>query len=167
MSGDPKLKPCPFCGGTDIRHHATLTYEIGRRVKCMSCHAEGPPARWDLKGDNARDTERRRRNAAFEAWNRRAIPEGYVLVPIEPTDDMLHAAQERLCEIRNVTSFDDGEQASLYRAMLSAVPQDQGGVPTPRPAPNHLLACKKYSEHGGECDCGADGAQDQGGENVG
>lgn len=72
--GDPVLKPCPFCGARDIRHHATRTFVIGRRFECMVCHAEGPPARWDLKGVDARDTDRLRMNEALSRWNRRADP---------------------------------------------------------------------------------------------
>lgn len=33
---DPKIKPCPFCGGApEVRHHAGDTYDI----KCAVCWA--------------------------------------------------------------------------------------------------------------------------------
>ncbi len=63
------MKPCPFCGSTDIVHHASTL--IGRRVSCKSCYAEGPPAPYALKGHSTNETDRLRRDAAYENWNRR------------------------------------------------------------------------------------------------
>jgi len=51
-----------------------------------------------------------------------SVPEGWKLVPVEPTDEMLGAAQERLCEIANFTNFDDYNQAEMFKAMLGASP---------------------------------------------
>jgi hypothetical protein len=43
------------------------------------------------------------------------------------TDEMLNAGQERLCEIRNTTHFDDEAQAEIFAAMLAALnPKDTG-----------------------------------------
>jgi hypothetical protein len=47
---------------------------------------------------------------------------GWKLVPITPTDEMLNAAQERLCMLRNVTHFDDYLEAARYTAMVEAAP---------------------------------------------
>ena len=63
------MKPCPFCGGRDIRHHASPG--LGRRFKCRSCHAEGPPARLDIRGATTQETDRLRMEAAAELWNGR------------------------------------------------------------------------------------------------
>jgi hypothetical protein len=56
---------------------------------------------------------------------RSIAPEGYVLPKV--TDDMLNAGQERLCQLRSSTNFDDEVQAevflAMFRAMLSAAPQ--------------------------------------------
>ena len=38
------------------------------------------------------------------------------------TDAMLNAGQERMCELRNVTFFDDELQAEIYLAMIHASP---------------------------------------------
>lgn len=46
--------------------------------------------------------------------------ETHVVVPIEPTDDMLNAAQERLCEMKSVTYFDDYREAEVFKAMCAA-----------------------------------------------
>ena len=61
---------------------------------------------------------------------------GYLPPPLiavllgEPTEDMLNAAQERLCQISSRTNFNDFEQAELFKAMVRAAltPQekDQG-----------------------------------------
>lgn len=45
---------------------------------------------------------------------------GYTVVPLAPTDDMLNAAQSRLCEIENFTYFDDYSQAEMFKAMCAA-----------------------------------------------
>lgn len=45
--------------------------------------------------------------------------ETHSVVPIEPTDDMLNAAQDRLCEMRSVTHFDDRLEAEKFKAMCS------------------------------------------------
>lgn len=51
------------------------------------------------------------------------VPDGWKLVPVEPTDDMLEAYQEAMCGLRNMTSVDDNELVILWSAMLAAAPQ--------------------------------------------
>lgn len=65
------LKPCPFCGGMDVRHG---NKETGwRRVICRQCNAEGPSIDPTLhKGPTSYDTGKFREKAAFSKWNRRA-----------------------------------------------------------------------------------------------
>ncbi len=65
------MKPCPFCGETDIKHHASVG--LGRRFKCSRCHAEGPPARMDIRGATQPETDRLRRDEAARLWNGRCI----------------------------------------------------------------------------------------------
>ncbi|HHG8626210.1 TPA: hypothetical protein ACPYUI_002796 [Raoultella ornithinolytica] len=56
--------------------------------------------------------------AMLQAGNSPAIPDGYVMVPIEPNGDMLAAAQDAYGET-------DGDIASTLRAaMLAASPQE-------------------------------------------
>lgn len=66
--GKTKLKPCPFCGATEITtsNHSGLFIEEGvceYRVLCTVC---GANTGW----------ENRTREEAIEAWNRRANDEG-------------------------------------------------------------------------------------------
>ncbi len=75
-----KLKPCPFCGGearpseqvvpnTDIRYWIAI---------CANCAASTP----------------------LENWNTRpsVVPEGFKLVPVEPTEAMLRQAVSALTQ---------------------------------------------------------------------
>ncbi len=45
---------------------------------------------------------------------------GFVLVPKEPTDAMLNAAQEWLCENHARTYFNDADEAGKFKAMIAA-----------------------------------------------
>jgi hypothetical protein len=66
------MNPCPFCGSYDIRHHASSGLGLGRRFKCRGCHAEGPPARVDIRGATAQETDQLRAEEAARLWNGRA-----------------------------------------------------------------------------------------------
>lgn len=46
------------------------------------------------------------------------------LRPYDVTDEMLNAGQERLCQLRNVTSFDDELHAEIFVAMFNAMLRD-------------------------------------------
>lgn len=71
MTGEA-LKPCPFCGGANIRfdehrgagegrHHGETVWSMC----CYGCGASVP----NMYGDHGKDT-------MVAAWNRRAAPEG-------------------------------------------------------------------------------------------
>ena len=47
------------------------------------------------------------------------VPDGYVLVPVEPTDDMLNCAQDRVYSLFRV------DACSIWDAMLAAAPKPQ------------------------------------------
>lgn len=57
-----KLKPCPFCGDTDITNDDIVWLGAYRQcwVQCARCGAHGPDWRGEL--------------AAIEAWNERIAP---------------------------------------------------------------------------------------------
>lgn len=70
---EPKLAPCPFCGGDDC-------YVIGigqQGVRCMTCRAEGPPVLQldpdlrDVTGNHF-ELDRAMRALAVARWNRAA-----------------------------------------------------------------------------------------------
>lgn len=55
-----------------------------------------------------------------------AIPPGYALVPVEPTEEMTWAARDAYTEIMSGVEPDDLDaQAAAYRAMLAAAPKPQ------------------------------------------
>ena len=62
------MKPCPFCGGTDIRWYSDKG--LGHRYKCTNCHAIGPFSEPD-RGATARETSDIRTAEAARLWNTR------------------------------------------------------------------------------------------------
>ncbi len=77
METGVELRPCPFCGGRELRY-MTLDVLKGKTmasVKCQKCLTCGP-------GEYGKDREEAQAKAA-EAWNRRAAPENRVLTPKE------------------------------------------------------------------------------------
>lgn len=106
IDDEPKLLPCPFCGGIDIDASFSLNGEGDINAGCMTCGACGPDA-------NSKDLK-----VAASEWNKRAVlsdvhaPQGWKLVPLEPTVEMKVAGDNAgwWC-------------ADKYRAMIAAAPQ--------------------------------------------
>ena len=77
----PDLKPCPFCGGTDIRFSMKITGHFEVRYHavfyCNKCHCYGPRTltkEVDHYDFNSRENifqDDTNRTAAAEAWTRR------------------------------------------------------------------------------------------------
>lgn len=61
---DNQLKPCPHCGGTDLRVYWNDIYEK-HYVRCHACHMQGP----EIYG----------REAAADAWN--SLPRRHDISP--------------------------------------------------------------------------------------
>ncbi len=113
-----ELKPCPFCG------HSAALESVGADhfVMCDGCCAES--ARWQSPTGDAESAKRR----AVESWNRRAtdgqrdaargVPEGWKLVPVEPTDEMRLAAW--IAWKTHDGQLDSKMQAALREAIASA-----------------------------------------------
>lgn len=105
-----ELKPCPFCGSTNVDAQAFRHGSECYTVRCDGCGALGPlkrssagsHIRWDL---------------AMEAWNTRHIHEGYALVPVEPTAEMIDAGFRADSE-----SF---PLKHIYKAMIAAAAQEE------------------------------------------
>ena len=70
-----KLEPCPFCGSGVL--HKNNPEKMGRTffVSCGFCDCRGA----------CLPTEQ----GAVDAWNKRTITEGYVVVPGEPTEEWI------------------------------------------------------------------------------
>lgn len=101
-----ELLPCPFCG--EAAKHTVWGDAGFNKVECTYC---------DVGMDYFYHQD-----DAFEAWNRRAAlraaPEGFVLVPVEPTQNMKSAASKLFARKPTATP------AEFYRAMLAARPQE-------------------------------------------
>ena len=63
-----ELKPCPFCGGTDIR---MITSVFDTDIFCAECHGSMTRASFFYKSCLAEAKESHEKEA-IEAWNRRA-----------------------------------------------------------------------------------------------
>jgi hypothetical protein len=55
-----------------------------------------------------------------------AVPEGFVLVPIEPTPEMMQAAWDKANELYNTPEGDDPLPGHQYRAMIATAPDQTG-----------------------------------------
>ena len=62
-----ELKPCPFCGGTDIRKLVTV---FDCNIWCADCRA-GMHRDNYMKRDSIRETLFEAEEEVIEAWNRR------------------------------------------------------------------------------------------------
>ncbi|CAE6905906.1 conserved protein of unknown function [Pseudomonas marincola] len=117
-----KLKACPFCGENPPDDSHTLTdggFKYGAVV--CGCGAVGPDTRTDYKEWPHWKT------AALAEWNRRAIPEGYALVPVDQLKKIhrdLDACQKLIwANMRGCDpAYYEDAQASLahIEAMLAA-----------------------------------------------
>mgnify|MGYP001435664827 CR=1 FL=1 len=133
MTKETELMPCPFCGGDEItvdekRLSPTMNKPVGSLISTEIrhfCHQSGLPQL--VIQARGRDTEE-----AIAAWNTRAdhignvnkmVPEGYALVPLEPTDEMSMAGQvQPIPEESFVGDFRSAGYAvdNIYKAMIAA-----------------------------------------------
>jgi|SRR5690554_3719447 len=89
-----ELKPCPFCGAPDIGG--------GMFMHSVTCA---------LKYIEARES------VPDWAWNERHIPEGYALVPVEPTRVMRDAFHD------SYEDYENGDAScpdAQWKAMIAA-----------------------------------------------
>ena len=123
-SGTLSANACPHCGSTDVfveRDDLSSAY-----VFCNQCSSRGPVG--STEGDDMEETPGG--VDAIIAWNRRTSPvggweppEGFVLVPREPTDAMIEAGLESLADsTREPTAHIDRDPLLCYRSMLHASP---------------------------------------------
>jgi len=109
-----ELLPCPFCGGEKIGK-ITVNPSLEPRhrrfkVYCIECQV--------------RTQDHRTRKEAKEAWNQRSqqsAPAGYLMVPVEPTPEMVAAAHNKL-KAEGLT-VSDWFTTTAYRAAVAAAPK--------------------------------------------
>jgi len=122
---DEQLKPCPFCGCTtspELKGNG-----IGDNwLECVECGASTR-----LREDGAGSTK---------DWNRRAllaskpaVPEGWKLVPVEPTDAMVDAA----CPVGEAVDHFDMKTALREAIAASTAPAQSCGDAEQEAAPTH------------------------------
>ena len=69
-------KPCPFCGGTNLKIDSKRTFQyVGEThcsvsIRCMKCHARSPVVGINMPYGQFNEREICER-AVTEAWNRR------------------------------------------------------------------------------------------------
>ena len=118
-----ELLSCPFCGG-EAGFHKDEDCNGCHYIWCHSCDGM-----FDLsaKADPENDTEtlEELNERIAPIWNNRAqqsAPAGYVLVPVEPTHEMLEALWGR-----SFDQFDEGGAKKIarikYQGLLAAAPK--------------------------------------------
>lgn len=114
----PQLLPCPFCGDEGEKGIQAVTLMNAertsfKRVSCRCCGATCPEPNWNHR-------------AALAQQDAQAVPQGWKLVPVEPTEAMCEEGlEDEGHTIRDGKAF----AGALYRAMLNAAPTP----PAPKP----------------------------------
>jgi Lar family restriction alleviation protein len=104
-----ELKPCPFCGEQPYNDEETAKY-FGKMtgwnyaIACSNCEAKS-------MGFTAF-------KEACKEWNTRHVPEGYALVPVDPTDGMTFIGQSMRYESLNSIG-------AIYKAMIAAAQEKE------------------------------------------
>lgn len=137
------LFPCPFCGGRPEEDAGGCSEYDGHEhqdysINCKSCGAEVYCAVGSFeKADIPCSCHHNAREVCVEKWNRRAtmlqgadgnspvIPDGWVMVPVEPTEDMIvngfeSEPDESFSDERDWEAYDamSGCQQAAHRAKL-------------------------------------------------
>lgn len=111
-----ELKPCPFCGQTGYLEYSQL-YDQYTQVICNAatggCGASGGGEEFD--------------EGAAREWNTRHTPEGWQMVPAEPTEQMRDAFNQQHSLHYNPSGEKEFRPLHTWKAMLQAAPSpDQG-----------------------------------------
>lgn len=95
-----ELLPCPFCGTDEflMLSNSLLGEHSFWQVEC-GCHASGAP---EVLRENA-----------IKVWNSRPLPDGYAIVPVDPTEAMVEIAPHH-------DRDDMASYREIYRAMINA-----------------------------------------------
>ena len=100
------LKPCPFCGLSDLVYNSATGRTNGRFVRCTDCNACGPLAEDDALAKIAWN-EAPRRNEVVE------LPEDADGVPIQSGETVYDIDGDE-CVVRSITMTVDGWRIGVY-----------------------------------------------------
>lgn len=110
------LRPCPFCGGEatfGVIEEDTHPDFGGHFIQCTEARCEASSALRFAHGDDPKPL-------LAEQWNRRAVgvPEGWKIVPVEPTPEMIRASFDATAA--EATGKFDAIRRALWKAMVAA-----------------------------------------------
>lgn len=127
-----ELRECPWCGekpaGLSICEGSTFRWVIG---SCPSCGANPGEIRRDTS-ISAEDRHIEDEKIAIAAWNARApaVPEGWQLVPVVPTQEMMKAADDALMFTYRASDWDEAKDViegislkEIYDKFIAAAPK--------------------------------------------
>lgn len=112
--------PLPSLAGPALKLLRDRLIELLSRGNCTLCDGTGEVG--DLDG-NAALCDACEGSGNADPSERAAVPNGWKLVPREPTDEMQDAFQEEQCRWHAVTHVDDEAVVAIWEAMLAAAPQ--------------------------------------------
>ncbi|HFJ4334131.1 TPA: Lar family restriction alleviation protein [Enterobacter hormaechei] len=119
------LLPCPCCGG-----RAEFDYDDDN-LNWISCNVCG------ISTDTAYHTDVDARDRLRNVWNLRTamlqgsdgnsqvIPDGWVLVPVEPTMSQEFAGYRTLTDTGKMSRLMKTRLSNIYRAMIATAPQQE------------------------------------------
>ena len=149
---DDRIKSCPFCGSLDLNFVEGSTFRW-MVAECQSCGARCGETRVKTLGDQDPDGDKA---AALAEWNTRAIeaecrvPEGYVLVPVEPSDSQLDVAVSFALNVRICSDYNwSAYMRDVYARMIAAAPKPEKAEPDCEcgaVASEHCPACEPVAQ---------------------
>ncbi len=153
---DDRIKSCPFCGSLDLNfvEGSTFRWIV---AECQSCGARCGETRVKTLGDQDPDGDKA---AALAEWNRRAIeaecrvPDGWQLVPMEPTAEQMEAVINRYCHYNDVVrdeyrTYNIERLRHDYIAAVAAAPKPEKAEPDCEcgaVASEHCPACEPVAQ---------------------
>ena len=114
-----ELKPCPFCGSTELQRRGNNDAEyMNSYIECMKCHAYGPSANSSALG-TAKTSE--------EVWNARAERADTMPLPLDADGVPIEVGDVVYCD-----GGDEAMTASFFRVdnagQTQTTVKDSGGA---------------------------------------
>lgn len=126
------MLPCPWCGdplaSVSVSEGSTFRWR-----RAQGCCTDGPEVHHDTMADDQQAAEVDSRRRAIEAWNSRAAPPGWKLVPVESDEDMQYAATDEQvgghCHMCSAWACARDDARRVWDAMITAAPQPKDQTP--------------------------------------